>query len=303
MLTGGFVLADERNRDWKFFYSKAVKNILIPTIVFSVAYFLYSFLKHLIRLKVGIGTTSDVLKTITDLFRGAPFYHLWYMYMLIGIYLLIPFIVRFRILVGEKSFCKFAMIFLLFAGMSEWTSEHTVNWDVGMAFCCSGYVMAGYVVKKHFNQKKSNIRGVCFLILSLILLSGTGILKMIVDKQLFRLPLSDFDYIDTMSPLIIISSVLMFSAFSCFDISKNFSKLSSLTLYIYLFHAVIVDLTTTVLRKVFANDTNHIITAILIILFVFTVSATLSLAYKRLWKVFDKKCLVSEKLCKFLRLS
>lgn len=42
MLTGAFVLADEKNVNYKYFYKKAFKSIGIQTIVFSFLYFLYA---------------------------------------------------------------------------------------------------------------------------------------------------------------------------------------------------------------------------------------------------------------------
>lgn len=40
MLSGAFLLSDNRNGEYRTFYRKTVKNIIIPTLVFTVIYFL-----------------------------------------------------------------------------------------------------------------------------------------------------------------------------------------------------------------------------------------------------------------------
>ncbi len=53
MLSGAFVLADERNQEYQYFYKKTFKNIGIPTLVFSIFYFLCSYLGVIVKLYGG----------------------------------------------------------------------------------------------------------------------------------------------------------------------------------------------------------------------------------------------------------
>ena len=50
MLSGAFLLDDERNADHKYFYKKSIKNIGITGIIFCLIYFIYS----IVRLMAGV---------------------------------------------------------------------------------------------------------------------------------------------------------------------------------------------------------------------------------------------------------
>ena len=52
MLSGAFNLDNKRNADYKYFYSKALKNIGVTAIVFSAAYMIYEVLKEILKIEI-----------------------------------------------------------------------------------------------------------------------------------------------------------------------------------------------------------------------------------------------------------
>lgn len=48
MLSGAFILDNDRNRDYRYFYKKAFCKIGITTLIFSILYTVYSFAKSLV---------------------------------------------------------------------------------------------------------------------------------------------------------------------------------------------------------------------------------------------------------------
>ena len=302
LLTGGFVLADKRNRDWKFFYQKAVRNVFLPTVGFSIFYVLYRIVKLGVHIIQGTETVSGIVTILSDLICGSPFYHMWYLYTLIGIYLLIPFLIRFCDTVGEKPFAVISFVFLFLASISEWTSRHVVFWDLGKAFCFCGYVMAGYVVKKHFDKRKSNRKGLLFLLAAVAVLVATSMAVMISETGLAGLPLGEYSYISVMSPFIVAASLLMFAAFSCFEIKTSFVFLSSLTFAVYLIHAAVVDLTKMALSRFFGIERLNILVSAAAVVFVFAVSSVFAWLYLKLRKKADGKLRIGDKVCRLLKL-
>lgn len=154
MLSGAFLLDDERNADYKYFYSKVFKSVGIPTVIFSVLYFLYSILEKTALIFIKDMETTLLLDPVKDLIKGEPFYHMWYLYMLIGVYILIPIIIRLKNDIGEKRFAVVSYAFLILATLSMFTSGHKLNWDLGMSFCYCGYLMAGYTIRKSVHKDK-----------------------------------------------------------------------------------------------------------------------------------------------------
>lgn len=154
MLSGAFLLGDERNADYKYFYGKAFKSVGIPTVIFSVLFFLYSILVKTALIFFENREITELLDPFKDFIKGEPFYHMWYLYMLIGVYILIPVIIRFKNDVGEKRFAAVSYVFFILASLSMFTSSHKLNWDLGTSFCYCGYLMAGYTIKKSVNKSK-----------------------------------------------------------------------------------------------------------------------------------------------------
>lgn len=99
MLSGAFILGDERNADIKYFYKKSFKNIGITSVFFCLLYILYS----IIRLLAGVFILKihdidhiipRLLEILKNFMKGQPYYHLWYLVTLTGLYIATPFIIR-----------------------------------------------------------------------------------------------------------------------------------------------------------------------------------------------------------------
>lgn len=242
MLSGAFLLNDERNADYEYFYKKSFKNIGIPTLVFTALYFLYSFLKCAAKIYIRGNELSALAEPFLNLLKGKPFYHMWYLYMLIGVYMLIPVIIRVKNDIGEKAFEKLSYIFFAAAIISIFTSNYTLQWNIGISFCFSGYAMIGYTIKK--KASVNNLLGICKIF------GGGGTLAILAFVR-YKQACSGIDLTEDLvfphtlasvspgTPFIAAISILIFSGFANLDIKRNFGKLPSLTFLIYLIHAAI----------------------------------------------------------------
>lgn len=160
MLTGAFVLSDSRTGNYKEFYQKKLKKIGVPTIIFSVLYILYRIPFCFFGESAGM---KNLLLIIKDIIVGSPFYHMWYLYMLIGIYCLAPIVVRFKDSIKYETFRKIVFIFLILGSLSRWTTENVrLNWDIGQSFEYLGYFMVGYVLRK--DLQKNTGKGILLII-------------------------------------------------------------------------------------------------------------------------------------------
>ena len=110
MLSGAFLLSDDRNSDYRFFYKKSIKNIGIPTIVFTCLYFLYSELLACYQILTMGGDIYTIIEPFISVIKGMPLYHMWYLYTLIGIYFLVPVILNIKKNIGENTFFKLSVI-------------------------------------------------------------------------------------------------------------------------------------------------------------------------------------------------
>ena len=156
MLTGAFLLDNDKKTDYRDFYHKAFVRIGIPTIVFTVLYMGYRIIFCFIG---NVTNISDIFDILIDTVRGKVYGHMWYMYMIIGVYLLAPIVKNFKESISYNNFRKIAFLFLIFASVSRWTiSEIYLEWDVGQSFEYLGFFMMGYVIRREGrNNKKGSI--------------------------------------------------------------------------------------------------------------------------------------------------
>lgn len=99
MLSGAFLLADERNADFSYFYRKSWKSIGITGAAFCALYFLYALavptLTTLVLGKRDAGELPGIaLGVVKSTIEGTPYYHLWYLFVLLGCYAAVPLVIR-----------------------------------------------------------------------------------------------------------------------------------------------------------------------------------------------------------------
>lgn len=253
MLSGAFVLADDKNAAFSYFYKKAWKKIGIPTLIFSAGYTFFTVVKTVVSCG-GVFTSDMVLLPLKNWAVGFPYYHMWYLYMLIGLYAMVPAVILVRQHLSEKMFERVSWGMLVLGCLSGMTSTHMVFWDISYSFCYLGYFMLGYVLRKKFLQKKDNAHGICMLLCGALLLYVMAILwfkQAVTGKtaSVFGYPITE-----PLSPFAACASVLIFLGFSRLDIKKKIGKAAEDTFWIYLFHAFFVTLYHAVLKYTMGTE-------------------------------------------------
>lgn len=283
MLTGAFVLADNRTCNYKEFYQRKLLKIGIPAFIFSVLYVFY----RICFCFVGAGI-ADIKTLLIDIVRGSPFYHMWYLFMLIGLYLLAPIVVRFKDSISYEMFRKVAFAFLILASFSRWTTENILlNWDIGQSFEYLGYFMVGYVLRR--DLRKKNSKGFLLITLGVIIETATAFVEyyfqIVNGIDEFKL---EYQIVSPYCPLIVIASVLIFAGFSMLTIRCNgwMKKLSGMSLIIYLFHAGVWDFGCTLIYSIKGSDyimsLNNIYWIPIFVVIVFLISVLLTIMYEKI---------------------
>ena len=301
MLSGALLLSNEKNKCGRYFYKKAFIHLGIPTLIFSILYFGYSVVKALARMAVrGVGIRA-LYGPIRDVVVGEPFYHMWYLYTLIGVYLLIPVIFKIKDDMSEKSFAIFSWLYFLIAVASGFTSTYKLNWSISKVVCYIGFILVGYQIKCITN-KKNNLKGIMFIISSFLLLLLLTYIQYIITVAGITMK---FSLIGNFSPDIALVSVLIFTGFSLLHIKSDYriERLSRDTFILYLFHAGVWDIYNVLLALVGTKTkTNPIYTIPICIVVVFFISWALCPVYEKLWALINKNNRISDRMCAFLRL-
>lgn len=237
MITGALLL----NRDYELgdFLRKRLGRIFPPFIFWSAVYILYSWYNEDI---VFTDSISANITLVLHQFKYGAYYHLWYVYMLIGLYFIIPILGKFVRNASEKELLYFLLLWFVVVAISQ---PYLVRYNPQIDLhYITGYI--GYLVLGHYLAFKQfpawmNARwfGILFLVSLTIIIAGTYFASM-AGKGLSTL------FYEPISPTIVLlsGSAFMMGKLSTIKLSPKLKKVRDLagsyTFGIYLSHALIL---------------------------------------------------------------
>lgn len=301
MISGAFLLSNPKNKDRKYFYKKSIKNILIPVIIFSIGYFIF-FENSMIHQIINHNGSKELLfEPIKRFIYGAPYYHMWYMYMLIGLYLIVPDIIKYQENINPKTRKKVSIFIFVICAISGVMTKTYINYGIAKVVLHLGYLLMGYEIKQEI-KNKNNLKAILFITSGLL---TELLLSRFVYKYQIGTDLNDMEYIknilfgiDTFHPFVVISSVLIFKGFAYLKININLSKLANKTYYIYLFHAVVLFFFEKLAIKTFGINIDARIAIPIEVLMLFITSYILTNIYLWIYKKINKNEFIEKKLYK-----
>lgn len=224
LISGMFLVG--RKESFKKSYEKRTSRILIPLVAWTVIYLIFSaafqYFGH---------QSVDYEAILASLILGRPYYHMWYLYMLIGLYIIVPILNHSIIFISRKTQWIITISLLIF-GMFNYSydfylgnREFFLLWFVNYL----GYFMLGYLLKDYYKKISLTI------LLTIYILSSL----MIAVLSFYTMKYFDNSYFyGNLTPFVILGSVSIYKIFHQVDIKQNIlSKISYLTLGIYLIHA------------------------------------------------------------------
>lgn len=281
MLSGAFILSNEKNADYKHFYAKSFYKIGIPLVIILILSFLIAEMKAIIG-------GRDLLNPVFELLSG-NLNNCWFMFMLVGLYFLVPIVIRIKKSISNRSYIIGSFIWLFVAMISQLTSTYSVSWAFGIIFSFVGYFLVGNVIYENMSRIKFKGLYFIFAIISYVLLfvyrGITGFSRFSIDA-----------YSNWFSPLIIIASICVFIAFGGIKIKTNLGKLSGYTYVIYLLHTNVYIVLYVLTRRMFPSLIEHYILCLIVIaMLTFIISCIGAMIYDLLWSLLEKKFNLKEK--------
>jgi surface polysaccharide O-acyltransferase-like enzyme len=101
MISGTLLLGTNKDEKLTIFFKKRFSKIVIPFLFWSIFYYFYSNRHQLSKV--------SLISVIKALIQGNIMYHLWFMYLIIGIYFVVP-ILRIYIKGASKKDLKYLII-------------------------------------------------------------------------------------------------------------------------------------------------------------------------------------------------
>ncbi|MGL5550548.1 MAG: acyltransferase [Culicoidibacterales bacterium] len=230
MISGSFLL-DSQRTSWKMNSAKTWKTIIIPTIIWTLVALLFLVLFENHSLTMIIGAMKSIV------LGYAPYYHLWYMYMIIPLYLSVPLLIRVKRRLSFKQFVSLAICFLIGGWILNVNDSYFrmlfggIEWLRGIQYL--GYFMLGNVLITWFKQMTWSKKAVV-LNSTVIFLVATVAILLLGTNQPLAMP-------------VIIASISLFTIVA--NLGYQFERLKLMktakyTFMIYLVHAFVWGLIT-----------------------------------------------------------
>lgn len=281
MLSGAFILNNEKNADYKHFYAKSFYKIGIPLVIILILSFLIAEMKAIIG-------GRDLLNPVFELLSG-NLNNCWFMFMLVGLYFLVPIIIRIKKSISNRSYIIGSFIWLFVAMISQLTSTYSVAWAFGIIFSFVGYFLIGNVIYE--NMSRIKFKGlyfifavICYVILFIYRGRG-GYTDYCLDP-----------YLNCFSPMMLIASVCVFIGFGGIKINIDLSRLSGYTYVLYLLHTNVYIVLYVLTRRMFPSLIEHYILCLIVIaMLTFIISCIGAMIYDLLWLLLEKKFNIKEK--------
>lgn len=281
MLSGAFILSNEKNADYKHFYAKSFYKIGIPLVIILILSFLIAEMKAIIG-------GRDLLNPVFELLSG-NLNNCWFMFMLVGLYFLVPIVIRIKKSISNRSYIIGSFIWLFVAMISQLTSTYSVSWAFGIIFSFVGYFLVGNVIYENMSRIKFKGLYFIFAVICYVLLfihrGRGGYTDYCLDP-----------YLNCFSPLMLIASVCVFIGFGGIKINIDLSRLSGYTYVLYLLHTNVYIVLYVLTRRMFPSLIKHYILCLIVIaMLTFIISCVGAMIYDSLWSLLEKKFNLKEK--------
>jgi surface polysaccharide O-acyltransferase-like enzyme len=240
MISGMLLLNPDKNETISVFFQKRIKKVLFPFLFWGMVYLFWGWYFH--------GKSLTVVSALTSLVKGPIYFHFWFIYMILGLYLWTPIL---RIISKSASVNQLIyFVALWFFAVSIRPILGYIGIDIGIQMTVVsgfvGYFIIGHLME-HINLKKKYSKYFFALIVIMMLFTsiGTYVLTLRHNGQ-YRAT-----FVDMLMPNIVVMSVCVYYLLKTVRYERLFNKvpifspmvkfLSNTSFGIYLTHVIIME--------------------------------------------------------------
>lgn len=146
LITGKLMLDNKREEEIFTFLRKRLVKVVIPLVAWS---FIYILLVNKLNIEWG---SQFVLSFLKKLYLGNVHIHLWYLYMIVGLYLITPIIKPYINNVKKDNLIYFIVIWFIangIIGFSEKFTGYSLAFNLSFFHWSIGYFILGFILGKY----------------------------------------------------------------------------------------------------------------------------------------------------------
>ena len=176
VIISGVLLIPKEETTWEF-YKKRIPKLIYPFIFWTIIYLVYYFYRYT---NFKLLSIDKILSISQDKILHGANAHLWYLYMIIGLYLAIPFIRKILIQSSKREIELFLLFWLISMCITS-KSLYSVMPKFDLVFFSGyvGYLVLGYYIRiSTFSFKKNKIIfALGYILMVVIAAVGTNLLN------------------------------------------------------------------------------------------------------------------------------
>lgn len=229
MISGALFLIPEKEITYKQLFTKYIRRLLL-------ALFIFGFPMALIEVFFNERAISVVglLKSVYLVFSGQTWSHMWYLYMLIGLYMLTPMLKTYVNNAPKKDKLYLILLIFAFTGLKPTIEEFfniKIGFNIPISSAVLGYYLLGYYMMYEVDTTKAKTKSIAGICISLAVIWLSAVFE-------WELPLG------TNSPVIIVLTCSLFCLAKSLKLHSAFlSKTKYLAFGVYLTHMVFINFT------------------------------------------------------------
>ncbi|MFD1771877.1 acyltransferase [Sphingobacterium suaedae] len=140
MLSGALLLP--KNEDTCLFYRKRMIRVLLPFLFWLVVYLVYYFYRYT---PIDVLLASRIVEISLDKLLHGPSAHLWFLYMILGLYLAVPFLQKIVVQASQKEILIFIGLWMLsLLLLNKKVGSYLPSLDLTFFSGYVGYLVFGY---------------------------------------------------------------------------------------------------------------------------------------------------------------
>ncbi len=185
MLSGTFLLGKANGMSVTFFFKRRAQRIVVPFFIWSGIYFFW-------RINVN-GEPLPLLSFFGLLLNGPVYYHLWFFYILVVLYILTPVLSSYLNGAKKSNLAYLLILWALFATVlpviqTFWGDRsYPSDTDLNSAPYYIGYFILGYVLRDvHLGKKFIFVLALVFTLGLLVTAYGTYYLTVVQNNGIFN---------------------------------------------------------------------------------------------------------------------
>ena len=174
MVTGALLLGPEKEIGYKALFSKYIARVLKAIVVFGLLF---------VALEVIFNpeqrTTAHVLEGAYEIFTDGGWAHMWYLYCLLGLYLLLPAYKKIAALSDERDIRYLLIVYALFQSLLPMLGMANIQsgFYIHVSSIYPFWLFFGYYLRRWGMEKSRGFYG-CLFAVSTVLLTALTYVRM-----------------------------------------------------------------------------------------------------------------------------